>query len=183
VPAVTAPADTRRAPRGQEEIMKKVLLVVCAVTLLAAPAVAGITDPSPPLSGSATKVAYSTTGVISGGGLETVFHCTSASTTLMSLGVQVYFENGTSANDITGGNGRFDDLGPGETRTLVTGPVVGISNNTSVIPAAFVRNGSARIITTDTRLICSAWVVDAANSPPNSMVQLNMVAKTKQKGD
>lgn len=41
--------------------------------------------------------------------------------------------------------------------------------------------GSARILSTSKKLMCTAYRADYANSPPTSMVQLTIIAKTKQK--
>ncbi|HXQ23237.1 MAG TPA: hypothetical protein VN812_16285 [Candidatus Acidoferrales bacterium] len=44
-------------------------------------------------------------------------------------------------------------------------------------------NGSARILSTSSKVICTAFVSDTNNSLPTSMVYLTMVAKAKQKGE
>ena len=41
--------------------------------------------------------------------------------------------------------------------------------------------GSARILSTSKSLACTVFVADAANNTPTSMVELTIIAKTKQK--
>lgn len=40
---------------------------------------------------------------------------------------------------------------------------------------------AARIVATSKKLACTASIVDPNNQPPTSMVQLTIIAKTKQK--
>ena len=42
--------------------------------------------------------------------------------------------------------------------------------------------GSARVVSTSTKILCTAMLVDFANVTPISLAQLTIVAKTKQKG-
>ena len=44
-------------------------------------------------------------------------------------------------------------------------------------------NGSARILASSKKLVCTAFVADAGNAPPTSMVQLTIIAKLKQKAE
>ena len=43
--------------------------------------------------------------------------------------------------------------------------------------------GSARILATSTKLVCTAFVADRGNAPPTSMVYLTIIKKTTQKGE
>jgi hypothetical protein len=47
----------------------------------------------------------------------------------------------------------------------------------------FLQLGSARVLATTKSLVCTAFLADAYSGPPSSMSPLNVVAKTKQKGD
>jgi hypothetical protein len=71
-------------------------------------------------------------------------------------------------------------VGPGATVTFATGFAVGISVSSS-ISCPGLSHGSARILATSKKLICTAFIADNGNAPPTSMTYLTIVAKTKQK--
>jgi hypothetical protein len=164
--------------------MRPLLLAVLTIVSVATPfdAVAGIGDPPPTLGGQKSLVSVSVTGAISGAGLESVFMCTSGSTMLMTIAVQTYSRGGAVLNDVTNGNGTAP-LAPGETTTIATGPVTGIHTDSLISLAGPLRNGSARVLSTDSHIICTALLVDAMNSPPTSMTTLTVVKKTTQHGN
>jgi hypothetical protein len=154
--------------------------VVLALTLSPA-ARAGIADsPLPVLQpGVTTLHLYSVPGVISGnGGLATFFSCTSTATATMQVGVEVFLPlGGPPANDAAATS---LTVGPGATVIFGTDGAVGISVSSN-LNAGILSKGSGRILATSKKLVCTAFVADVGNAPPTSMMQLTIIAKTKQK--
>ena len=153
--------------------------LVVALTLFAVPAIAGIADsPLPVLSAGATTFhLYSVPSSISSGGLGTYFGCTSTDTAPMQVGVELFFPaGGAPANDAVATS---LTVGPGATVIFGTSAAAGISISSSL--GGSFSKGSARILATSKKLVCTAWVADASNAPPTSSWQLTIIAKTKQK--
>ncbi len=156
------------------------LLPAAALSLaVAASAFAGIADsPLPVLTaGKTTLHLYSVPGVIAGGGLETYFSCTSTDAATMQVGVELFGP---------AGGGPFNDavatslsLLPGGTVIFGTGAAAGISINSNL--GGGTSKGSARILATSKKLVCTAFLADPGNAPPTSMAQLTIIAKLKQK--
>ncbi len=156
----------------------RVLLTAFAVLGVATGAHAGIADtPLPTLVvGKSTLYLYSVPGVISFGGLESVFSCTSTDTTAMQVGVELFGNGGGDAvNDAVA---TPLNVAPGATVTFGTQGLAGIAIDSSLGGGG---RGSARILSTSKKLACTAFIADAANAPPTSMVQLTIIAKLKQK--
>ncbi len=151
------------------------------LTLLVAPAArAGIADsPLPVLvAGQTTLFLYSVPGVVHGGGLGTFFSCTSTDTSPMQVGVEVFgFAGGAAVNDAAATS---LTVAPGATVKFGTGLAAGFTVN-SDLGEGGASNGSARILSTSKKLICTVFIADAASAPPTSMVQLTIIAKLKQK--
>lgn len=154
--------------------------LVVALTLFAVPAIAGIADsPLPVLSAGATTLhLYSVPSIIGGaGGLGTYFGCTSTDTAPMQVGVELFFPaGGAPANDAVATS---LTVGPGATVIFGTSAAAGISISSSL--GGSFSKGSARILATSKKLVCTAWVADASNAPPTSSWQLTIIAKLKQK--
>jgi len=72
-------------------------------------------------------------------------------------------------------------LAPGATVIFGTSGAVSISVS-GTLGGGFSK-GSARVLATSKKVVYTAWVADAGNAPPTSAWQLNILAKTKQKGD
>ena len=96
----------------------------------------------------------------------------------MQVGIEVFGSAGgapfndavaTSLSVVPGGNVIFG-----------TSSAVGIVVNSNVGGSS---HGSARILATSKKLVCTAFVADIGNAPPTTAWQLNIIAKTKQKGD
>ena len=156
------------------------LVAVAVCVLWSAPATAGIADsPLPVLSAGATTMhLYSVPGVISGFGLGTYFACTSTDTTAMQAGVELFGPaGGAPGNDAAATS---LSVGPGATVIFGTSGAVGISIDSSLSGGGFSK-GSARILATSKKLACTAFIADAGNAPPTSMVYLTIIKKTKQK--
>jgi len=88
--------------------------------------------------------------------------------------------------DTTGSNGGIDPVGtltvlPGETRTFGTMSAAGI-NVDSLVGVGIIR-GSARIIATSKKPVCTAFVADPGSAPPAVAWQLTIIKKNAQKGD
>ena len=98
----------------------------------------------------------------------------------MQVGVEVFgAPGGAPANDAAATS---LSVAPGATVIFGTISAVGIliNSNTGSGPMS---KGSARILATSKKLVCTAWVADPGNDPPTSAWHLNILAKTKQKGD
>src|SRR5439155_12038286 len=129
--------------------------------------------------GTTTLHLYSVPGVIAGGGgLETFFGCTSTDTAPMQVGVELFCSaGGAPCNDAVATS---LSVAPGATVIFGTGGAAGISINSNL--GGGFSKGSARILATSKKLACTAFVADAGNAPPTSMVHLDMISKLKQKG-
>ena len=167
--------------------MKKSALttfVLALPVMWGAPTFAGIVDTALPelAAGKTTYHLYSVSGVNGGGGAQfgTYFSCTSTDSTPIQVGVQIF---------VAGGGGPANDaaatslsVGPGQTvlfGTLNGGGFI-LNSDLNVLSGLA---GSARILATSKKLICSAFLADRLNSPPTSMVYLTMVSKLKQRGE
>jgi hypothetical protein len=161
---------------------------LCALTA-ASPAVGGVVDsPLPVLqAGKATLLLYTVPGVIKNNNLETVFICTSFDSSPMAIGVEVFAATGgpplnvVAAPTLDGA----ETVAPGETATIATGATLGLHEDEiieSLLPAS-VKNGSARIVATGKKLGCTAFIADELNDPPSALTSLNVIYKTKQRGD
>jgi hypothetical protein len=164
-------------------IMKATLFTVALAALLtrSVPSVAGIVDsPLPELvPGEPTYHVYSVPSVVASTGLGTFFGCTSTDAATMQVGVELFGgPGGAPFNDAVATS---LSVAPGATVIFGTGAAVGISISSNV--GGFFSKGSARILATSRKVVCTAWVADTGNAPPTSSWQLNIVAKTKQKGD
>jgi hypothetical protein len=166
--------------------MKRVLgmAVGLLVALAGTQAYAQINSPPPPLMGQKSYHPYSVPGVMHGfSGLATTFSCTNTGSSAVRVGVELFPDGGGPAiNDASATS--VELRLPGDTRLFATGSLlwamgeVDVNNNGVGLVAA-----SARILATSKNVICGAFLTDAVNVPPTSMVPLTIVKKTKQKGD
>jgi hypothetical protein len=161
--------------------MRRLLAFAAATLLLAstAPAFAGIADSPLPvlMAGKKTLHLYSVPGIIAGGGLGTFFSCTSTDTAAMQVGVELFaFPGGGPFNDAAATS---LSVAPGATVIFGTSSAVGISVSSSV--GGSFSKGSARILATSKKLVCTAFVADPGNAPPTSAWQLTIIAKLTQK--
>ncbi len=154
------------------------------VLTLALPASAGIIDKLLPLlNGVKTKHVFTVPGVTSAfGGLETAFLCSSTDSKPMDVGIEIFDYDSTPLNDVTTGNG-VQNIAAGETRVIVTAAIAAIADDEVMTLSSAANHGAARIISTSTKLLCTAMTLDATNSPPTSMVNLHVISKLKQKGN
>lgn len=164
--------------------MKRLILVAFSFLLgspLVTPALAGIADSPLPvlMAGETTLHLYSVPGVIRATGLATFFSCTSTDTASMQVGVEVFASaGGAPINDPVATS---LSVAPGA--TVIFGSVaVGISIS-SDLGVGSISKGSARVLATSRKLVCTAFVADQSNAPPTSSWQLNILKKKTQKGD
>jgi hypothetical protein len=159
--------------------MRSRLLIVLAV-LAAAPASAGIADsPLPVLvAGKPTHHVYSLPFFTrsSGGLVETIVACTSTDTVAIEVYVERFSSFGIPSNSCSTSSLNVD---PGVQVTFGTASTVAISIDSNVGGSG--AGGSARILATSKKLVCTAFMVDAFNDPPTSMVHLTIIKGTKQK--
>lgn len=152
------------------------------VVLGAAPSAAraGVADSPVPelLPGQKTHHVYSVPGVTQSLGVVTMFSCTSLEkTATMEVGVELFPNAGGSPANNAAATSL--SLAPGATVNFSTGAVSGFSVDAAVV-GAFVR-GSARILATSRKLMCTAFLADAGSAPPSSMTHLTIISKTRQK--
>ncbi len=165
--------------------MKSAFYTVGLAALLTwtVPCLAGIADsPLPVLvAGQTTQFLYSVPGVISSGGLGTYFSCTSVDTAPIQVCVEIFgFAGGAAiSNDCS-----LTSLSvpPGGTEIFGTISPAGISIQSNLAPGA-VSRGSARILATSKKLVCTAFIADVSSAPPTSMAELAIIAKLKQKAE
>jgi hypothetical protein len=153
--------------------------------IVATPALAGVADsPLPVLeAGKKTYHLYSVPGVLSwiGMNLATYFACTSTDTATMQVGVEVFDSNAFLSNDAAATS---FSLVAGQSVLFGThqsfNELFDVSLNTGDISGY---TGSARILATSRKLICTAFLADHSASPSPSMVYLTVIKKTTQKGE
>ena len=175
---------TRSLTSHVHRLRQVTIAAALTLALLASsrPVGAGIADsPLPVLvAGETTLHLYSVTGLISGvGGLGTFFSCTSTDTASMQVGVEVFFApGGAPANDAVATSLA---VAPGATVIFGTSAAVRIVIYSN-LGAGILSQGSARILATSRKLICTAYIADASNAPPASSWHLNVIKKKTQKG-
>ncbi len=158
--------------------MKKTILFGAAVlSMTLAPGLRGfagvIDSPVPDMDPShPERVVFLVPGVIKNNNLETEFVCVNLDSRIVRVGVEIFDEAGTGPlNDISSGvaDGAKDiavggslTIGTGNTPAIHEGEVIQFLGLT---PPINVRNGSARIISTSKRIMCTAFVVDQFSDP------------------
>jgi len=136
---------------------------------------AGATPPSLALpqfsDGKSSTHSALISGVIKRGRMETSILCTSLATSNINIGVEILGTDGNVQNDVNAGNGALLDVGPGHTVTLGTTGAAALLED-QVISLGGVAQGAARIVSNSADLACTAFMLDAAVSPPVSMSEL-----------
>jgi hypothetical protein len=137
-----------------------------AVLILGAGAASAQTlaDPPPLLNGAIVgKTVYALSGIVDSATQATIVSCTSTARTggsNITFGVE-FFDNGVSQNDLTTGDG-VTVVTPGDTDIISTRSVTGISEVPLGSPPVIDGDGTARVVSSSSSLICSAHVVDVA---------------------
>lgn len=158
-------------------------IVIVLGAVVTTPALAGIADsPLPTLvTGKKTLHLYSVPGVISAGDLVTYFYCTSTDSAAFQVGVEVFGSaGGAPLNDAATTS---VSVFPGGTVGFVTNYFNSSEINFSSNLGTGVGYGSARIIATSKKLVCTAFVADGSNAPPATSWQLTIIKKLTEKGD
>jgi hypothetical protein len=131
-------------------------------------------------AGKPTYHLYTVSGITSTGGLGTFFSCTSTDTAPMQVGVETFLQfGGGPANNVAPTS---LTVSSGAMVTFGTGSAVAIAVDSAVFPCGSCR-GSARILSTSKKLVCTAYIADRFNAPPTSMTELKVVKNKTQKGD
>jgi hypothetical protein len=160
------------------------LLAALVLTPIAGPARAGLLDPIPVVNGHKLKTIYTVTGVTAGtGGLETVFFCTSVDKKEVLVAIQIFDYDNALLNDVTTADNGVDTIEPGESSSMETNSVAAIDEDVTITPTDDANHGSARILASSSKIICSAHLISATGTPPTSMTTLPVFKKTKQKGN
>jgi hypothetical protein len=155
-----------------------VLLFVIFVVSMQ-PAFAGLADtPLPTFGGQKLFHLFSVPGVVKTSKLDTVVCCSAVSKKApFTIGFEVF----DTVGDRVAGPG-FLGGGEGGSGCFATGLIVSTPvNYLNSVPTMV--GGSMRITSTIKEVICSVFIVDNTNNPPQSMVSLSVVSKVKQKGD
>lgn len=146
----------------------------------------GIADSPLPvlLAGKATLHLYSVPGVIQGGNISTFFLCTSTDTTSQQVGVEIFPSlggapcNDAAAESVSVLPGATVKFGTAQPANDILGLVVADS---AIGCGGDANGGSARILSTSKKLVCTAFAGDRINIPPATSWQLTIIAKLKQK--
>ena len=168
--------------------LNRVLIAVIAVGFVASGAWAGVSDPVPLINGTErAKVLYLVPGVTANANLGTIISCTSTEKSKDQIvAIEVFEEDPPDViNDITLGNGVVGTVSPGENILIeiaTDGTINGFNADENFSTTDDVVHGSARVLSTSKKLICTAAIVEVDGIPPDTMMQINMIVK-KQKGD
>jgi hypothetical protein len=162
-------------------------LALAGGTALAAAATSPFKTAPPPFSDQAKgKPVYYVTGVQADTSFnQTVFMCTNVGTKTLDLGVQVYNNAApvAPANDIAADNGVVLTVAPGETKTIATGNENYLTADNVITGLPSIKQGSARIVSTDSKIICTVQLVRSAGVAGDAITHLNIFKATTQKGD
>lgn len=141
---------------------------------------AQINSPPPPLMGERSYHLYSVPFLRTPNSMRFYLVCTNTSSAAIRVGVEGFSAiGGLAANDPSAAS---VSVAAGGTVTFGSN-AVWLTPDSDPGLGGLLR-GSARVLATKPRgVICTAFLADAINDPPTSMVQLVMVKKTTQKGD
>jgi hypothetical protein len=130
----------------------------------------GLSDPPP----SGWEVLYMFTGAVDNANATTVIHCTNFGSVNAEVKVEIfnYYDTSTTSATIS--------IRSDETKTFSTRSTA-IYEEDAVLPSiAPIDQGSGRVLSPESDIICTAQVLDPTNNPPEYMVNLQMF---KQKSD
>lgn len=168
---------------------RSVVLAGLAAAGLSSSAAAGVADPVPLINGTAKAThVFTVPGIFVDIGTGVGVICTSLEKSKnVAIAIEIFTKSGTVVNDVTTGSGVDSSVSPGETTSFeISDDAGGVSYllaDQFVINAGQIVQGSLRILATSTKIACTAVNLDSENSPPNFVWPLNVVSKTKQKGD
>jgi hypothetical protein len=122
---------------------------------------------------------FTVAGVINTGSFGTYFACTNTDTSPVSIGVEVFDQGGTSTNNPAT---TAVSLAPQASVMFGTQTANSLSHD-GLLSVGVITKGSAHILTTSKKVVCSALLVDPGSNPAVSMTTLTVTVKGKQKGD
>jgi hypothetical protein len=151
------------------------VLALAAVAALAPGATfGGLNDPPP----AAEPIhVFSVPGAMKSDKLDTVISCTNVDTASIAILAQFFDDSGTLVDP----NAFTVSFNNGESLHFATGLLPSIPLSVQYNTGTFV--GSARIVATSKKMICTAFLIDNTSNPPVSMLQLPVVRRVVQKGD
>jgi hypothetical protein len=163
------PGWLEEAPHLRKITPRFLALAVCTVALAASgsPARAQLT----PL--------FTVPGVVNNGTLGTFFACTNTDTATVTIAVEVFDQAGASKN---APSTTAVSVAPQGTVLVGTTGAATFTADALLNPQS-IEKGSARVLATSKKVVCSAFLADLVNVPPISMTTLSIVVKGKQRGD
>ncbi|GIW40279.1 MAG: hypothetical protein KatS3mg076_0856 [Candidatus Binatia bacterium] len=114
--------------------------------------------------------------------MQSVVVCTSLARGEIDVGVEVFGPDGTLENDVSQGNGAVLGVRAGSTVTFGTTGTAGFLETTVVVLRG-VAQGFARVVATSPDLLCDAFVLDSALTPPVAMTGLTFGVEGRDPGD
>lgn len=114
------------------------------------------------------------------GTFATYFSCTNADAASVTVGVVVFGPAGGSPLNTFATTAL--SLAPGATTLFGTNTSNWVTVDANLAPST-VSKGSARILATSKKIICTAFLADPVGNPSFVITSLTIVAKTKQRGD
>jgi hypothetical protein len=122
---------------------------------------------------------FTVAGVMNTGSFGTYFACTNTDTGPVIVGVEVFDQGGTSTNNPT-----TTAVSLGSQASVLFGTQGANSLSLDAqLSVGVINKGSAHILTTSKKVVCSALLVDPGSNPAVSMTTLTIAYKGKQKGD
>jgi hypothetical protein len=161
------------------------VLLALSFLLASAPARAGVVDSPIPVIPTVGKLkhVYTVTGVSDGGDLGTAFICTNLDRQNVFIAVEIFASGGGGPlNDVTADVGTVLPS-PGQTSTIELQQILSFFEDELMDMLPQVKHGSARILATSTKILCTAALVEKFTEPAVSMMKLPVIRKTKQQGD
>jgi hypothetical protein len=98
--------------------------------------------------------------VVKNNGIETVFICTNLGNEAVNIGVEIFSADGTVENSVADNNGVVRDLAVGATATIATSGTATLSEDERISSLPQIRNGSGRIVATNSTIGCIAFLID-----------------------
>lgn len=190
-------------------IKTRVVMILFVLAWIAPPMPAAGAGDGPlytPLSaftdGRPAKHLWTVPGVVRRNGFATTFLCTNLDFpgTTANIGVEIFDATGTRVNNVGAApvppatcNGALLNVAAGSTVSIANSGTAQLHED-CIISMGSIDNGSARIVSTSSRIVCSALVMDrtnvvedpATNTPTGvspSVATLKLIKRSKQSGD
>jgi len=181
-------------------VVAGLVMVASAIPAAAAGSGALNTPLDPFTDGTLSRYLWTVPGVIKKNGFVTEFMCTNldAPGSVANIGVEIFDNTGTQLNNINspppagGCNGAILSVPAGSTVTISNGATLQLHEDCIIGIGAF-DNGSARIVSTSSKIVCNALVADSQNVVVNAsgtttgvspaVSSLEVIKRSKQLGD